>query len=169
MPRPVLAAILAIGLGAFPAWAQDPVGSFTGTVDGEAREWHLLAMDGEATSGWHDHGMFTQVEIFGFPQADSVADVTGALEISISLAGGASRVVGASVVYYSGGVSELYMPEDDEASVDLAEVRIEDDRLHLSGTLEADVFRVVNLMREELDPGDRHRITAGFDLVLDLL
>lgn len=169
MPRLLPATVLALGLCAVPAAAQERLGAFSGSVDGAAHTWHVLAMDGEPSAGWYDHGMMAQVEIFGYPRADSLADVTGALEIGLTLMGETPALVGASVVYYGEGVRGLYIPESEEAvEVDLTGVRQEGERLHLSGTVAAEVFRLVSLATEEIDPEDGHRIAAEFELTLDL-
>lgn len=160
----VAAAALLIG-SALGAAAQDLQGDMSGSVDGVAQEWHLLAVDGDNPSNWSELGGMAQVQIIGFPRHDSVSDVTGALEISLSLMG--SQVADATIVYYGDGVRGLYLPDHDAmVDVSLSEVRIEGETLHLSGSIEAEVFRMVSMATEELDPDDAHSIAARFELSL---
>ena len=162
MPRP-LPVVLALGLLALPLPLM--ADTLSGSVDGAAQEWHLLPVDGRPSGGWSDFGGITQVEIFGFPRADSTSDVTGALEISLTLMG--NSAAGVSVVYYGGGVSGLYtIHDEDEIRVSLSEVRVEGETLHLSGKVETEVFRMASIVSEELDPDDSHAVSASFDLAL---
>lgn len=164
---PVAALALVIG-GALAAGAQDLRGEMAGSVDGVAQDWHLHAVDGESPSNWSEFGGMVQVQIFGFPRHDSLSDVTGALEISLTLVG--SQPADATVVFYGDGVRGLYLP-DDEAMLDisLTEVRIEGETLHLSGSIEAEVFRMVSMVTEELDTDDSRSVVARFDVVLPRL
>ena len=159
MPR-LLPTALALSLAALPALAD----SFSGSVDGEARTWHVLEVDGTASAAWSD-GFIRQVELFGFPQPGDAGDITGALEISLSLTG--EVVAGASVVYYAEGTRGLYTTDDEEAiRVSLSELRAEGDLLHLGGTLEAELFRMVSRATEELDHDDSRRVAASFELTV---
>ena len=154
-------------LAAMPVLAQDRLGGFDGSVAGEPRAWHVLDIDGEASAGWYDQGMIVQVEVFGFPRADSIADVVGAIDFTLTLMGGSLAPAGASLTYYADGTRQLFLAEEDEIQVTLDEARRDGDRLHLRGTIEAEVFRVVNLFREELDRDNGRAVAARFDLVLD--
>lgn len=164
-------AVLALGLalGLAPAAAQDRLDGFSGTVDGEARDWHVLVLDGEPSGKSYQFGGMLQVELFGFPRADSISDVAGALEIGMTLTGADPRLADATLVYFREGVGTLFVPEDDaDIRVTLTEARVEGTELHLAGRLEGEVFRMVRLATEELDLADGHRITAEFDLTLPL-
>lgn len=162
MPRflPAFALSLAVLPLALPAAAD----SFSGTVDGAPRNWHVLEVDGVPSAGFHG-GWMTQVEIFGFPQADDSGDVTGALELSLSLMN--ETVSGVSVVYYAGGTRQLYTTDDEDAvRVTLTEVRDEGETLHLRGSLEAELYRMKSLFSEELDHDDSRLVVASFALTL---
>lgn len=169
LARQTAALALCLGLMGAPLAAQDRLDGFAGTVDGEARDWHVLVLDGEASGKFHDFGGMLQVEVFGFPRADSVSDIAGALEIGMTLMGADPHLADATLVYFREGVGTLFVPEDDaDIQVTLTEARVEGEALHLAGRLEAEVFRMVRLATEELDLDDGHRVTAEFDLTLPL-
>ena len=159
-----LSALLALPLAA-PLAAE----TFSGTVNGEARDWHL-EVDGESGTAWHAMGMFTQATIFGFPDPGNPGDVTGALELSLTLRGpdDALTPMAGYATYYAEGWRQLYVSADEDAdiTVTLHAARIEGETLHLAGTVEADLQRLVDITTEELDPDDRLQITVSFDLAL---
>jgi hypothetical protein len=159
---------LALALGGVPALAQ--ADTISGAVDGVARDWHVLPVDGVSSARFAGNGMFTMATIFGFPQPSDAGNVTGALELSITLQGqpGAMAAVDSSVVYYAGGVRQLYLPDPDDPAVTLSlnESRADDDALFLSGRIEARVHRVVSITTEELDLSDSHQIEADFAVTL---
>lgn len=163
MPRRLTA--FALSLASLPLALAAAAGPFSGTVDGEARSWHVLQVDGAPSAGFSD-GWMTQVEIFGFPQPGDAGNVTGALEISLSLMNDA--VAGVSVVYYAEGTRGLYTTDDEDAvQVTVTELRSEGDTLHLQGTVEAELYRMASLFSEELDYDDSLAVTARFDLTLE--
>lgn len=168
--RHLPAALATLALSIAPASAQSVLGSFSGTVGGEAREWHVLDMDGDPGASWNQTGPLVQATIFGFPEAGNLARVSGAVEISLTLSGQTDlALLSGYVTYYADGVRQLYVPEDDMADVrvTLTDARIEDERLHLTGAVEADLQRMVSIATETLDPDDRIQVIADLDLVLE--
>lgn len=162
------AAVTALALAAAPAAAQQRVGGFSGTLDGEPREWHILDLRGQTSAGWYDNGGMAQVEVFGFPRPDSATDAVGGLEFSITLMGAGLVPMGASMTYYADGTRQLYLNVEEEPEVRITSARVEGRQLHLSGEISGEVFRVIHLFREEVDEDDSRAITARFDLVLDV-
>lgn len=157
---------LALGLGLTPVQA-DTLG---GTVDGAARDWHILSDGGTDGARFFRTGNLTQATIFGYPDATDAGDVRGALEVSLSLQGQPGAMVPADghLVYYAGGVRELFVPDPDGPTLEItiAESRADDDTLFLSGTIAGRVFRMVSVATEELDLDDSHQIDARFAVTL---
>ncbi len=144
--------------------------TITGTVDGEARSWHVLEHDGTLSARFEDQGMFTNVTIMGFADPADPTKLEGALEIMLVLQGqpGAMTALDAELLYMAGGRARLYLPDPDGEGPELTlrETRAEGEGLYLSGRIKAEVHRVVRLATEELDLDDSHRIEADFDVTL---
>jgi len=163
-----LAMILAASL-ALPLAAQDHVGSFSGTVDGEAREWHLVVIDGEASSHFMDFGMIQSASVFGYPDPQG-REFQGAIEFSLSFVSGAgSSLASAEIVFFSDSLSSPYVQSVDrggpmEVSIDTFEE--DGDNLRVTGNMAAQLFRMVSMASEELDEDDAVAVTLSFDLTL---
>ncbi|MCC6001975.1 MAG: hypothetical protein JJU19_14105 [Pararhodobacter sp.] len=163
---PAICLALALGPGLSPAQAD----ALSGTVDGTARDWHILSEGGTDGARFFQSGMFTQATIFGFPNAADTGNVRGALEVSLTLQGQPGAMVPADgeLVYYAGGVRELFVPDRDGPALDITidESRATGDALFISGTIAGRVYRMVSLATEELDHDDSHQIEARFAVTL---
>ncbi len=159
---PQLALSLALVFWAGTAASQ----AITGTVDGEARTWHVLEHDGTSSASFEDQGMFTVATIMGFADPSDPTQLEGALEIMLLLQGqpGAMAALDTELLYMAGGRARLYLPDPDGEGPELTlrETRAESGGLFLSGRITAQVHRVVRLATEELDLDDSHRVEAEF-------
>ena len=171
----VLALLVACGGDAPNTVVADPrsgvtheqLGTFSGSVDGEPREWHIVHYDGEGRSCWEARSSsIIDIDLFGFPQVDSLTDFVGAVQIGLMLMEGYPPGVGTFRYYEAPGISQLYLEERElsRAALELSEARVDGSVMHLRGRLSGELFRLQR--GYTIDPEDSRRVTAEFDVAL---
>lgn len=134
MPLSTRAALAAaLVCASAPALAMEPLGSITGTLDGNSRVWRTL--DGgeleAATATIRIFGPVAMLDIQGHdPDGESM--MRGVLSINVGVMGSADapQIMDASVSYFPDGMGRAFYLADEEAGA----VDIAFDRMNLSGS-----------------------------------
>lgn len=157
---------------AAPALAMDPIGTITGTLDGEPREWRTVSVpsEGTTTANLQSFGPVTTVSIQGH-DLDGGSIMRGVLSIDVGLMGpdASAMRVDESVGYYPDGMSGPFWVAGQEGGA----VEIAFDTLALTGEQAATGTVTADLCRKEgmFDPADTNdciRLEARFETPLSM-
>ena len=171
MKRCVIAAA-ALWLGAFSLSAEETPARFSGTLDGEAREWRLATGEAELPSDWEDENGTIVVRLGGTPIAEAGPGedaLHGRLEVEVLFMGSRQVVRYLSVLLDAGDGSVYrndHMGYAGDSSFVREDLHRDGERLHVSGRLEADLFRVPHRGSSRHDTEDRVNLTADIAVTL---
>lgn len=134
-----------------------------GTLDGERREWQVLASHGESTAYFQDMDRLLEVTIQG--HADARFTTKGALSISMLAMDG--RLPSEAEVMYFPEATMLpnYSNEGQDGELELARFEQDGDRLHIRGRYRGSLG-YVETMRPRTEPTRYIEVDVEFDLVL---
>lgn len=149
---------------ATPANAQEVLGTVTGTVGGEEREWYVTASDEGSQSDWLGSETWAEVSVVAHSTPDTIMRTTEALMVGFTLtgAGDNANASGAEVTFLVEGFSAAYVGEDDAVTVTITEHSVTDGVLSLAGTVEGTLAWTEDFGRT-VDPDDTVVLEASFD------
>lgn len=171
MKRLVIAAA-ALWIGALPLAAEEAPGRFSGTLDGEPREWQVPTGEGALPFDWEDENGNILVRLGGTPVAGPPPGgeaLHGTLEVHVLFMGSRQVVRYLDILLEGEDGSSYrsdhmgYVGESDFVRKDLHR---DGERLHLSGRLEADLLRVPHRGSSRYDTENRVRLTADIAVTL---
>jgi len=161
---------LVLALLAVPASAQQPMGTITATMDGEAQEWVTLALPEEdtATASYTDFGPVTSITIQGHDLgADSIMNNILTVEASLMGRDGSAPPIDMSVSLFPEGLrGPFYTSEETEDETTINFTRLEFGETGAAqGTFSARICRRDGMF-SETDLDDCRLIEGRFDTQL---
>lgn len=149
-----------------PAMAEDITGTVTGNFDGKDMQWYVTAKDGRSQSDWTDMGPLANINIFAHPTDDTIAATKGALLIGFKVFNLASSpaVATPEITYMQDGYTGMFGSRDG-ATITIEVASIKDDKIHMVGTFEGEVYYSTDHLRT-LDTANPKTILGRFDVTL---
>ncbi len=148
-------------LSAAPLALADSV--LRGTLDGEARVWHVVQGGGNSTASFRADPAYIDVTLQG--HAEKRFSTKGALSISL-LAMGGQPPDEAEVMYFpEATMLPHYSSEGEAAEFEITEFSIDGDQLHIAGRYRG-TLRYVETIRPQSPSSKRVEIDVEFDMVV---
>ena len=148
-------------LAAAPGALGDDV--LRGTLDGEERQWHVLATHGQSTSYFREDFGYVEVTLQGHAEARFATK--GALSISM-LAMNGQLPVEAEVMYFpEATLLPNYNSDGQEGQLELERFAVEGDQLRITGRYQG-TLRYVESIRPQGESSRHMTVDVRFDLLV---
>lgn len=154
-----LALVLAVSAVANSPEDPETVGSMTGMLDGEAREWFILRQDNDSHATFSDLGDMIVIDLVGFEDTE-VGPVRDSLSLSITLVEG--EVVGFDLLHPIGATSmpPAFTSENADVHMTLETFDVDGSQARVTGRVEGTLA-----LQKSLD--EAATLEEGVDISVD--